>query len=122
MISLSNKKKFEKLQFEKTLLEVKVSKLEKEIFKLKSEIDNKEELINEWRKFYKESTNEIAKLKSQLKEFNPNLKPRSQKITQEDIDKIKELFNINKYTYREISSITNWSICTISKVINGYYD
>lgn len=122
MISLSNKKQVEKLQFEKTRLEIKISKLEEEIVKLKSEMEKQENLINEWRKYYKESVNEIAKLKNQLKEFNPNLKPRSKKISQNDIDNIKNLFNMKKYTYREISNISNWSICTISKVINGYYD
>lgn len=122
MISLSNKKQVEKLQFEKTRLEIKISKLEEEVFKLKTEMEKQENLINEWRKYYKESVNEIAKLKNQLKEFNPNLKPRSKKISQNDIDNIKNLFNMKKYTYREISNISNWSICTISKVINGYYD
>ena len=122
MISLSNKKQVEKLQFEKTRLEIKISKLEEEVVKLKSEMEKQENLINEWRKYYKESVNEIAKLKNQLKEFNPNLKPRSKKISQNDIDNIKKLFNMKKYTYREISNISNWSICTISKVINGYYD
>ncbi|MCU9809277.1 MAG: hypothetical protein ACRDC3_04290 [Paraclostridium dentum] len=122
MISLSNKKQVEKLQFEKTRLEIKISKLEEEIVKLKSEMEKQENLINEWRKYYKESVNEISKLKNQLKEFNPNLKPRSKKISQNDIDNIKNLFNMKKYTYREISNISNWSICTISKVINGYYD
>ncbi|GAA0093235.1 MULTISPECIES: hypothetical protein [Paraclostridium] len=122
MISLSNKKQVEKLQFEKTRLEIKISKLEEEVVKLKSEMEKQENLINEWRKYYKESVNEIAKLKNQLKEFNPNLKPRSKKISQNDIDNIKNLFNMKKYTYREISNISNWSICTISKVINGYYD
>ncbi|EQK40033.1 hypothetical protein LPC27_16085 [Paraclostridium bifermentans] len=122
MISLSNKKQVEKLQFEKTRLEIKISKLEEEVVKLKSEMEKQENIINEWRKYYKESVNEIAKLKNQLKEFNPNLKPRSKKISQNDIDNIKNLFNMKKYTYREISNISNWSICTISKVINGYYD
>lgn len=122
MISLSNKKQVEKLQFEKTRLEIKVSKLEEEVVKLKTEMEKQENLINEWRKYYKESVNEISKLKKQLKEFNPNLKPRSKKISQNDIDNIKDLFNMKKYTYREISNISNWSICTISKVINGYYD
>lgn len=122
MISLSNKKQVEKLQFEKTRLEIKIVKLEDEVLKLKSEIKKQEDLINEWRRYYKESVQEISKLKNQLKEFNPNLKPRSKKISQNDIDKIKELFNMKKYTYREISNISNWSICTISKVINGYYD
>lgn len=122
MISLSNKKQVEKLQFEKTRLEIKISKLEEEVVKLKSEMEKQENLINEWRKYYKESVNEISKLKKQLKEFNPNLKPRSKKISQNDIDNIKNLFNMKKYNYREISSISNWSICTISKVINGYYD
>ena len=122
MISLSNKKQVEKLQFEKTRLEIKVVKLEDEVIKLKSEIKNQKDLINEWRRYYKESVQEISQLKNQLKEFNPNLKPRSKKISQNDIDKIKELFNMKKYTYREISNISNWSICTISKVINGYYD
>lgn len=122
MISLSNKKQVEKLQFEKTRLEIKISKLEKEVLTLQTENKRKQELITELQKYYTESVHETAKLKSQLKEFNPKLKPRSKKISQDDINKIKDLFNMKKYTYREISKISNWSICTVSKVINGHYD
>lgn len=52
---------------------------------------------------------------------NIKLKPREQQITSEDIKMIKELKK-QGLTYREISSEVNWSICTISKVINGVYD
>lgn len=122
MLNLSNKKKVDMLQFENTRLEIKVSNLQKELEKLKKENQRQEDLLVDWQNSYKESIHEIAKLKNQLKQYNPNLKPRTKKISENDIKKIKELFNMKNHTYREISKITNWSICTVSKVINGFYD
>lgn len=122
MLNLSNKKKVDMLQFENTRLEIKVSNLQKELEKLKKENQRQEDLLVDWQNSYKESIHEIAKLKNQLKQYNPNLKPRTKKISENDIKKIKELFNMKNHTYREISKITNWSTCTVSKVINGFYD
>ncbi|MGL5642310.1 MAG: hypothetical protein ACRDDM_08575 [Paraclostridium sp.] len=122
MLNLSNKKKVDMLQFENTRLEIKVSNLQKELEKLKKETQRQEDLLVDWQNSYKESIHEIAKLKNQLKQYNPNLKPRTKKISENDIKKIKELFNMKNHTYREISKITNWSTCTVSKVINGFYD
>lgn len=122
MLNLSNKKKVDTLQFENTRLEIKVSNLQKELEKLKKENQRQEDLLVDWQNSYKESIHEIARLKNQLKQYNPNLKPRTKKISENDIKKIKELFNMKNHTYREISKITNWSICTVSKVINGFYD
>lgn len=122
MLKLSNKKQIENLKFENTRLEVKILNLEKTIEKLKGENERQEDLLIDWEKSYKESLFEIQKLKKELQGFNPKLKPRTKKISKSDIEKIKELFKIKKYTYREISQITKWSICTVSKVINGFYD
>ena len=122
MLNLSSKKEIENLKFEKTRLEIKISKLEKEIESLKKANKIQEDLLKDWEKSYKESLFEINKLKKELKEYNPKLKPRTKKISKSDIKKIKELYRLNEYTYREISLKTKWSICTISKVINGFYD
>lgn len=122
MINLPNKKKLEDLHFENTRLEIKISNLEKELKKLKKENQKQENLLSEWQKSYKESLIEINKLKNELQEYNPKLKPRTKKISNIDIEKIKELHRLKKYTYREISKITKWSVCTVSKVINGFYD
>ena len=122
MIGISNKKQIEKLNLENTRLQIKNSKLEEEIQILKTENQRQKDLLSEWEKSYKKSTHDVAKLKNELKKYNPNLKPRSKQITKSDIKRIKELFEMNEYTYREISQITKWSICTISKVINGFYD
>lgn len=122
MINLPNKKKLEDLHFENTRLEIKISNLEKELKKLKKENQKQEDLLYEWQKSYKESLIEINKLKKELQEYNPKLKPRTKKISNIDIEKIKDLHSLQKYTYREISKITKWSVCTVSKVINGFYD
>ncbi|MEW8963440.1 hypothetical protein [Paraclostridium dentum] len=122
MIGLSNKKQIEELKFQNTLLQIKNSKLEEEIQILKTENQKQKDLLSEWEKSYKKSIRDVAKLKNELKKYNPNLKPRSTQITKSDIKRIKELFEMNEYNYREISQITKWSICTISKVINGFYD
>ena len=122
MLSRSNKKKIEQLKFENTQLQIKILNLKKEMDILKCENEKQKELIIEWEKSYKKSIYNLTKLKNEFKNYNPKLKPRSRQITESDIKKIKELFNINKYTYREINRITKWSICTISKVINGFYD
>lgn len=122
MLNLSSKKKLEDLNFENTILEIKVKKLEKESENLKKENEQQRILLLDWEKTYKESLFEINKLKKELQEYNPNLKPRTKKISTSDIKKIKELHSLNKYTYREISQITKWSLCTVSKVINGFYD
>jgi DNA repair exonuclease SbcCD ATPase subunit len=122
MIGLSNKKQIEELKFQNTRLQIKNSKLEEEIQILKTENQRQKDLLSEWEKSYKKSIRDVANLKNELKKYNPNLKPRSKQITKNDIKRIKELFEMNEYNYREISQITKWSICTISKVINGFYD
>ena len=122
MLNLSSKKEIEYLKLEKTRLEIKVSNLEKEVKSLRKSNKIQEDLLNDWEKSYKESLFEINKLKKELKEYNPKLKPRTKKISENDIKKIKELHSLNEHTYREISLITKWSICTVSKVINGFYD
>ncbi|RGX03143.1 hypothetical protein [Paraclostridium sordellii] len=121
MLNLSSKKEIEYLKLEKTRLEIKVSNLEKEINSLRKVNKIQEDLLNDWEKSYKESLFEINKLKKELKEYNPKLKPMPKQISKSDIEKIKELHSLNEYTYREISQITKWSICTISKVVNGFY-
>ena len=122
MLNLSSKKEIENLKFEKTRLEIKISKLEKEVESLRKANKIQEDLLKDWEKSFKESLFEINKLKKELKEYNPKLKPRSKKISKADIKKIKNLYQLNEYTYREISQITKWSLCTVSKVINGFYD
>ena len=122
MLNLPSKKKIEDLNFENTRLEIKIEKLEKEIGNLKKENEQQRILLLDWEKTYKESLLEINKLKKELKEYNPKLKPRTKKISKADIKKIKNLHELNKYTYREISQMTNWSLCTVSKIINGFYD
>lgn len=122
MLNLSSKKEIENLKFEKTRLKIKISKLEKEVESLKKVNTIQEGLLTDWEALYKESLLEINKLKKELKEYNPKLKPMTKQISKSDIEKIKELHSLNKYTYREISQITKWSVCTVSKVINGFYD
>lgn len=65
-------------------------------------------------KIYREELEEFK-----TKAFIP--KRKKQQITQKDIDKIKKLSQ-DGLSYSKIQKITKWSKCTISKVINGYYD
>lgn len=122
MLNLSNKKKIEDLNFENTRLEIKIEKLEKQLESFKKENEQQKILLLDWEKTYKESLIEINKLKKELQQYNPKLKPRTKKISKTDIEKIKNLHKLNTYTYREISQITKWSLCTVSKVLNGFYD
>ncbi len=122
MLNLANKKKIEDLNFENTRLEIKIEKLEKQLESFKKENEQQKILLLDWEKTYKESLIEINKLKKELQQYNPKLKPRTKKISKADIEKIKNLHKLNTYTYREISQITKWSLCTVSKVINGFYD
>ncbi len=122
MLNLANKKKIEDLNFENTRLEIKIEKLEKQLESFKKENEQQKILLLDWEKTYKESLIEINKLKKELQQYNPKLKPRTKKISKVDIEKIKNLHKLNTYTYREISQITKWSLCTVSKVINGFYD
>lgn len=122
MLNLPNKKKIENLTFENTRLSIKIKKLENQVLKFKKENEQQQILLSDWEKLYKDSLLEINKLKKELKEYNPKLKPRTKKISQSDIKRIKDLHSLNEHTYREISQMTKWSVCTVSKVINGFYD
>lgn len=70
-------------------------------------------------------TNDTIKIyREELEEFKTKAfipKRKKQQITQKDIDKIKKLSQ-DGLSYSKIQKITKWSKCTISKVINGYYD
>ena len=112
-----------RLTRENERLKNRIDTLEKELNKLKYEEDPeylkaKEEL----RIVVKDNIELKRKLNNVNKQLNNiKLKPREQQITSEDIKMIKELKK-QGLTYRKISSEVNWSICTISKVINGVYD
>ncbi|MCG4682737.1 hypothetical protein, partial [Faecalibacillus intestinalis] len=70
----------EELKFQNTRLQIKNSKLEEEIQILKTENQRQKDLLSEWEKSYKKSIRDVAKLKNELKKYNPNLKPRSKQI------------------------------------------
>ena len=112
-----------RLTRENERLKNRIDILERELNKLKYEEDPeylkaKEEL----RIVVKDNIDLKRKLNNVNKQLNNiKLKPREQQITSEDIKMIKELKK-QGLTYRKISSEVNWSICTISKVINGAYD
>lgn len=78
--------------------------------------------------------NEIQKLKSehekQIKEFEEkirnleskiNLQTRKRQISDEEVQKIKEL-RASGVSYSKIKKETGWSSVTINRVINGIYD
>lgn len=89
------------------------------------EINHKLHNILEGKKYIQDENiklhENIKQLENKLKEYNPNLKPKKQKITIEEIELIKKLYQ-QEYTYREIRSKTGWSLKTISKAINNQYD
>lgn len=67
---------------------------------------------------------EIDKLKSELdilKKSKSTLRPKEKQITDQDIKHIKDL-KICGLSYSAISKKTKWSKATISRVLNGYYD
>lgn len=47
--------------------------------------------------------------------------PNGNKITKEEIDKIK-LLSSKGLTNKEIQDVTNWSAVTVRRVVNGHYD
>lgn len=101
------------------------------MFKPKTENEWKKNYIlefNEMRDTYEKKLQkkqmEIDTLKieiKKLKEAKSNLKPKEKQITDDDIDKIKDLRECGM-SYGEIASKTKWSKATISRVLNGLYD
>jgi len=63
---------------------------------------------------------ELTKLENQLKMYHPKLVPHPKKVNREDVINIKELVESN--SYRVVSKMTNLSIKTISRIVNGEYD
>lgn len=49
------------------------------------------------------------------------LQPKTQQISKIDIDYIKMMIK-DGMSHREISKTTGWSVATISRIRNGYYD
>jgi len=49
------------------------------------------------------------------------LQPKTQQISKNDIDYIKMMIN-DGMSHRQISKTTGWSVYTISRVRNGFYD
>lgn len=72
-----------------------------------------EKQLNEKNKEIKKLNNELDKLKS-----NNKFKTKQKQISDEDIDKIKQLKKQGK-SYSYISSVTGWSKATVSRVINN---
>lgn len=101
------------------------------MFKPRTETDWKKNYIlefNEMRDSYEKKLQkkqmEIDTLKieiQKLRDSKSNLKPKEKQITDEDIQKIKDLREIG-LSYGEIANKTRWSKATISRVLNGLYD
>lgn len=72
-----------------------------------------EKQLNEKNKEIKKLNDELEKLKS-----NSKFKTKQKQISDEDIDKIKQLKKQGK-SYSYISKETGWSKATISRVINN---
>lgn len=72
-----------------------------------------EKQLNEKDKEIKKLNNELDKLKS-----NNKFKNKQKQISDENIDKIKQLKKQGK-SYSYISNVTGWSKATISRVINN---
>lgn len=95
----------------------KNKELEKDNKILESVLESK----NITQKENKKLMDQIKMLEKQLESYSPNLKPKQQRITNDDIELIKDLKK-QQYTYREIEKKTGWSLNTISKAINNFYD
>lgn len=95
----------------------KNKELEKDNKILESVLESK----NITQKENKKLMDQVKMLEKQLESYSPNLKPKQQRITNDDIELIKDLKK-QQYTYREIEKKTGWSLNTISKAINNFYD
>ncbi|MDS6171630.1 hypothetical protein REL11_018035 [Clostridioides difficile] len=98
--------------------------LNSEITKTNDTIDTLNKNIKYLKYLNKKAKNIIKIYREELEEFKTKAfipKRKKQQITQEDIDKIKNLAR-SGLSYSKIEKITKWSKCTISKVVNGYYD
>ncbi|HBG3660554.1 TPA: hypothetical protein KQB99_003938 [Clostridioides difficile] len=98
--------------------------LNSEITKTNDTIDTLNKNIKYLKYLNKKAKNIIKIYREELEEFKTKAfipKRKKQQITQKDIDKIKKLSQ-DGLSYSKIQKITKWSKCTISKVINGYYD
>lgn len=133
MFGKSKKELVKELQKEKMIntrlsrenegLKNKLNSFEKELNKFKYEEDLKYLRLKEELKIVVKDNinlkNKLSNINEKLN--NMKLKPREQQITTEDIKRIKDLKK-QGLTYRKIANEVNWSICTISKVVNGVYD
>ncbi|MCO5846093.1 hypothetical protein M8598_18380 [Clostridioides difficile] len=98
--------------------------LNSEITKTNDTIDTLNKNIKYLKYLNKKAKNIIKIYREELEEFKTKAfipKRKKQQITQKDIDKIKKLSQ-DGLSYSKIQKITKWSKCTISKVVNGYYD
>ncbi|HFL2576936.1 TPA: hypothetical protein ACG3RI_004052 [Clostridioides difficile] len=98
--------------------------LNSEITKINDTIDTLNKNIKHLNFINKKSKKIIKTHREELEKFKTKAfipKRKKQQITQKDIDKIKKLSQ-DGLSYSKIQKITKWSKCTISKVINGYYD
>jgi len=102
-------------------LQREYKKIENELKKIKKDINLDSEDNKRLKHQIEVQQITINTLRNKLEGHHPKLKPPKIQIERKDIDYIKELHS-QKHNYREISKITNWSLKTISKVINGHYD
>lgn len=93
-------------------------KLKEEIHKLKNE--NSELGIKKIKANYEKKIKKMQLALEQM-EQKVSLQSKPRQITDKQIREIKDLLN-QGVSYRKISDTTNWSINTISKIKNGYYD
>ncbi len=107
----------ERMKINNELLEEN-KKLKIEIQKLKNE--NSKLGIEKIKASYEM---ELRKMQTALEELERKvaLQSKPRQITDKQIQEIKELLN-QGLSYRKISDKTKWSINTISKIKNGYYD
>jgi len=111
-------------------LKSELTKLHNDYNKLKAK---HMELVKKWNPLVRESNsmyeqfqvlekeNQMLKMELDKLKSNGSFAKKERQITDKQIQEIKQLRELG-LSYSKIAERTKWSKCTISRVINGYYD
>lgn len=102
-----------------TELAGKLNVLQKQYYELREENSKLKKELSVYKSNLKKARAENQEYKKQLQ--SSQLQKKQRQISDEQIEEIKKLRN-QGLSFRAISKKTNWSVFTISRVLNGFYD
>lgn len=102
-----------------TELAGKLNVLQKQYYDLREENSKLKKELSVYKSNLKKARAENQEYKKKLQ--SSQLQKKQRQISDEQIEEIKELRN-QSLSFRAISKKTNWSVFTISRVLNGFYD